>query len=101
MKINLKVLNVQMVSITLIVFSVLLFKFIENNIYTEPKIKKEDFQIDINTATMEELIKVPYIGEKTAEKILKLREEKGYFKSVSELKSLRNYRRFKNYLKVE
>jgi len=50
---------------------------------------------------MEELIKVPYIGEKTAEKILKLREEKGYFKSVSELKSLRNYRRFKNYLKVE
>ncbi|WP_457621437.1 ComEA family DNA-binding protein [Persephonella sp.] len=101
MKINLKVLNVQTVSITLIVFSVLLFKFIEDNIHTEPKIKKEDLQIDINTATKKELIKVPYIGEKTAEKILKLREEKGYFESVSELKSLRNYRRFKNYLKVE
>ena len=65
------------------------------------KYKKEDLLVDINKATYIELIKVPYIGEKTAEKIIKLREEKGYFNSIEDLKKIRNFKKFKYYIKVE
>ena len=65
------------------------------------KYKKEDLLVDINKATYIQLIKVPYIGEKTAEKIIKLREEKGYFNSIEDLKKIRNFKKFKYYIKVE
>lgn len=42
-------------------------------------------KFDINTCTKEELISIPGIGEKTAEKIISYREKKGGFKSVEEL----------------
>ena len=64
------------------------------------KYKKEDLLVDINKATYIKLIKVPYIGEKTAEKIIKLREEKGYFNSIEDLKKIRNFKKFKYYIKV-
>jgi competence ComEA-like helix-hairpin-helix protein len=41
--------------------------------------------IDINTAGIEELIRLPGIGEKTAEKIIELRTERGKFKRIKEL----------------
>ena len=41
--------------------------------------------ININTAGINEFVKLPGIGEKTAEKIIELREEKGKFKRLEEL----------------
>ena len=41
--------------------------------------------IDINTAGMNELVRLPGIGEKTAEKIIELRIKRGKFKRIEEL----------------
>ncbi len=41
--------------------------------------------VNINTATKEELMKLPGIGEATAERIMMYREDKGEFKSIKEL----------------
>ena len=42
-------------------------------------------KINLNTCSAADLVKIPGIGEKTAEKIIKLREKKGGFQSVDEL----------------
>ena len=47
------------------------------------------YKININTASQEELIGVPYIGAFTAEKIIKYRQEQGEFKSLEEIKLLK------------
>jgi competence protein ComEA len=44
-----------------------------------------DKSININTAGINELIKLPGIGEKTAEKIIELRNKRGKFKRLEEL----------------
>ena len=41
--------------------------------------------LDINTATVEQLQQLPGIGEKIAERIVKYREEHGYFKKAEDL----------------
>ncbi|MBI5643065.1 MAG: helix-hairpin-helix domain-containing protein [Deltaproteobacteria bacterium] len=43
------------------------------------------FPIDINTATKEELMVLPSIGDKTAARIIEKRRELGGFRSVDEL----------------
>jgi competence protein ComEA len=45
--------------------------------------------ININTAGVNELIKLPSIGEKTAEKIIELRNQRGKFKRLEELMDVR------------
>ena len=45
--------------------------------------------ININTAGVNELIKLPGIGEKTAEKIIQLRNDRGKFKRLDELMDVR------------
>ena len=42
-------------------------------------------KLDLNTATVEQLKELPKIGEKTAQAIVKYREEHDGFKSVDEL----------------
>jgi competence protein ComEA len=47
--------------------------------------KRTPYRIDLNTAQREQLLQVPGIGERTAEKIEKYREEHGPFESRTEL----------------
>jgi competence protein ComEA len=48
-----------------------------------------DLPLDINQAAFDELILIPGIGEKTAAKIIALREKKGAFRNVAELTEIR------------
>ena len=45
-------------------------------------------KININTATIEELDKLPGVGEATANKIANYRDENGNFKSIEEIKNV-------------
>lgn len=45
--------------------------------------------VDINTATLRELIPLPGIGEKMAARILEYREEHGRFSSVDDLRNVK------------
>jgi competence ComEA-like helix-hairpin-helix protein len=46
-------------------------------------------QVDLNTATSEELQRVPGIGPETAERILQMRKSYGSFKKVDDLLAIR------------
>lgn len=60
---------------------------------------------DINAASFEELVRIPYIGEYTARRIITRRMENGPFASLEELRRLpgiriKNYAKFAPYLTV-
>jgi competence protein ComEA len=96
--INTNLLFLQAVAVSILVLLILGFKslvFTSSKTYTQ-----EDLRLNINKATLKELIAVPYIGKKTAWKIIKLREKRGYFKELSILKKIRNFKKFKPYIKV-
>jgi competence ComEA-like helix-hairpin-helix protein len=62
-------------------------------------------RVDINTASLEELVEVPYIGDYTAANILQYRQQYGPFQSVEQIKNVKgikdkNYQKFRPYLKV-
>jgi len=61
-------------------------------------------KVDINTASFEELVNIPYIGEYTANNIIKYRQENGSFTARDQLKKVKgirdkNYQKFFPYLK--
>jgi competence ComEA-like helix-hairpin-helix protein len=63
-------------------------------------------KVDVNTASHEELVAIPYIGDYTAAEIIKYREMHGPFTNLEQLKSVRgirdkNYEKFRQFLKVE
>ena len=63
------------------------------------------FKMDLNTATADELMELPYIGRSTAEHILQYRRQHGPFTAVEEVKNVKgirdkNYKRFYKYLKI-
>jgi comEA protein len=59
--------------------------------------------INLNTASKEQLMKIPGIGEKTADNIFAYREKNGKFKSLEEIMNVKGigeskYNKFKKYL---
>lgn len=56
---------------------------------TNSNVGNEKGKININKATKEELDTLPGIGESTAQKIIKYREERGSFKNIEELKEVK------------
>ncbi|MCX7760748.1 MAG: helix-hairpin-helix domain-containing protein [Hydrogenothermaceae bacterium] len=90
-------LQVRIITVILIIFLVLItFKPT-----LTPKFIPSSLKVNINTADINRLQDVPYIGEKTANLIIEMRNKKGYFKSVEELKFLPNFDKFKDYIKTE
>jgi competence protein ComEA len=65
------------------------------------RVDKDDLRINVNTANIQELQKVPYIGEKTALKTIKLRENYGYIEDINQLENVRNFKKFKYYIKTK
>ena len=62
--------------------------------------------INLNTANANELTRLPGIGEKTAEKIIELRTERGKFKKLEELLDVKGigevkFNKIKNFLYIE
>ncbi|WP_457641344.1 ComEA family DNA-binding protein [Persephonella sp.] len=101
MSINTELLNLQKKTVLTLILIILFMKYFFENSYSRSVTEANDLRININTASLEDLKKIPYIGEKTGEKIIKLREETGHFSSIEQLKNIRNYKKFKNYIKVE
>ena len=62
--------------------------------------------ININTAGINEFVKLPGIGEKTAEKIIQLRNQKGKFRKLEDLMEVKGigevkFNKIKVYLYIE
>jgi len=62
-------------------------------------------KVNINTATHEELVDIPYIGDYTAKNIIQRRLEIGWFTSLEQLKTIkgikeRNFQIFSKYLNI-
>ncbi len=95
--IDFKLLNRQKILLLVAVSFFILFSLVLTFKRPHPK----SLKLNINKASYYQLLDIPYIGKKTAKKILKLRKEKGRFSSINELKSVRNYKKFKQYIKVE
>jgi len=49
----------------------------------------EDMAVNINTASIKELIKIPGIGKVTANRIVKYREKHGPFKELSDIQKIK------------
>jgi len=65
--------------------------FVGTTLLAEQKSKKEPpaQPLDLNTATVEELTKLPEIGEATAKAIVRFREKSGPFRRVEDLLAVR------------
>lgn len=57
--------------------------------YADPGSKGKLGRININKASVEELVELPRVGQKVAERIVVFREKNGPFKKVEDLKSVR------------
>jgi competence protein ComEA len=60
----------------------------------------EELKVDLNRASIEELVELPGVGEKVAERIVTYREENGRFEAPEELMNVRGIGE-KTYLKLE
>jgi DNA uptake protein and related DNA-binding proteins len=98
MKINQELLTVQSLIIGLLILLLLTLKSI--NINPKPKFTENDLKIDINTADIITLQRIPYIGEKTAELIIEDRKIRGGYTDINQLKWVKNFDKIKPYIKI-
>ncbi len=63
-------------------------------------VQDEELKVDLNRAGVEELMKLPGVGEKVAERIVSYRDENGGFDAPEELMNVRGIGE-KTYLKLE
>ncbi|MDR2756720.1 MAG: helix-hairpin-helix domain-containing protein [Planctomycetaceae bacterium] len=74
----------------LVFFFVLIFSFsVFRREWNQDGFKEYQFQIDVNTATVEEFLALPGIGEKLAEEITVYREIKGPFNDHREIMNVK------------
>lgn len=78
---------------------------LKNNdvIVLDKKVQEE--KISINTASLIELMEIPYVGEKTALKIIEYRNTHGGFKSLEEIMEikgigLKKFEKMKEYIRL-
>ena len=95
-------LNMKIKKITFCMTLVLLFSLLASGLYAE----EEEKLININSATVEELAKVPGLNQELAEKIIEVREENGEFVDMDELLDIEGIdmkllRQLKKHIKVE
>jgi competence protein ComEA len=60
----------------------------------------KEVRVDLNRATVEELVELPGIGEQVAKRIVDYREKNGPFETLEELMNVRGIGE-KSYLKLE
>ncbi len=81
---------------------------VENLSLNQTKQKREPLQkksINLNTATVEELTRLPGIGEKTAEKIVEYRSKYGMFRRIEDIMKIERigentFEKIKDYITV-
>ncbi|HEC69913.1 MAG TPA: helix-hairpin-helix domain-containing protein [Candidatus Omnitrophica bacterium] len=56
---------------------------------SEEAVSSSSFKVNINKAKFKDLIKLPYIGEVLAKRIISYREKNGPFQSIEELKKVK------------
>ena len=59
-----------------------------NNCIETNENKNKDEKININTASLEDLLKISGIGESKAKNIIEYRETNGQFKNIEEIKNI-------------
>lgn len=99
-KINHQLLLLQSRLIAVLVLVILLVSQLKVDFF-QPEFSVKSLQININTATQQQLESVPYIGEKTAQIIIQIRQTEGRFTDINQLKFLPNFDKFRYYIKTE
>lgn len=94
-----------------VVFCLLLFNACNQDIKNPPETVKNQTEIsenavNINTASAEELEKLPHIGQETARKIIEHRERYGNFRRAEHLilvkgMSDKKFREMRNFVKIK
>lgn len=75
--------NDQQIAIILLIIATILL--ISHSLKSQEKFNKDEFKININKASQEELEELPGIGPTLAQRIIIYREEKGYFRSFQDI----------------
>lgn len=75
-------------------------------VFVPDSVETRSYAININTASVEELQRIPHIGEKIAEKIIAYRQMNGPFRRIEHLMLISGisdtrFRKIRHFLKVE